>query len=87
MPWVKVKPGVTHGVGGRYPAGAVFEATAEELRDFGDKFVVVPQPAPPEVLPPPTVQAVVVAESTAEPVTAPAATPAAKPAPAAKRKR
>jgi hypothetical protein len=45
MPWVKIKPGRTHGVGDRYHAGDVFEATAEEARDFGDKFLVVPAPA------------------------------------------
>jgi hypothetical protein len=45
MPWVQVKPGRTHGVGDRYRAGDVFEATADEARDFGDKFLAVPAPA------------------------------------------
>ena len=53
MPWVKIKPGRTHGVGDRYHAGDVFEATADEARDFADKFSEVPAPvsAEPPALP------------------------------------
>lgn len=46
MPWVKIKPGRTHGASRQYRAGDVFEATADELRDFGDKFEVVAPSAP-----------------------------------------
>jgi|WetSurMetagenome_2_1015567.scaffolds.fasta_scaffold02313_9 hypothetical protein len=44
MPWVKVKPGYTYGADRRYQAGDVLEVTADAVRDFGDKFFVVPAP-------------------------------------------
>ena len=51
MPWVQIKPGRTHGVGDRYHAGDVFEATADEARSFGDKFLEVPAPVEVEAEP------------------------------------
>ena len=40
---VKVKAGMNHGAGGKYPAGSELEVTQEELDAFGDKFVVLEQ--------------------------------------------
>ena len=44
MPWVRVKDGLTYGMGGKYPGGSVIEVTDDEIAAFGDKLEPAEEP-------------------------------------------